>query len=173
MAKRMAEHMCYIYNKEYGVPVKIARLAQTFGPGILPGETRIFGQLARCVILKQDIILHTAGVSSGNYCYLADCLCGVITIMLKGNNGEVYNVVNEECCTTIRAMAEMVANEVAGGEVKVIIHESDAAAQAYPVPVKLKLSSQKLAGLGWRPHWNLKDMYVRMIAYIKENNVLQ
>lgn len=39
MSKRMAETICYSYFKEYGVPVKIARLAQTFGTGLLPGKT--------------------------------------------------------------------------------------------------------------------------------------
>lgn len=35
-AKRMCENLCIAYSNEYGVPVKIARLSQTFGAGILP-----------------------------------------------------------------------------------------------------------------------------------------
>ncbi|MBO6240347.1 MAG: NAD-dependent epimerase/dehydratase family protein [Butyrivibrio sp.] len=34
-SKRLCENMCVAYNSEYGVNVKIARLAQTFGAGIL------------------------------------------------------------------------------------------------------------------------------------------
>ena len=36
--------------REYGVKVKIARLAQTFSAGILPGENRVFAQFAKSVI---------------------------------------------------------------------------------------------------------------------------
>ena len=37
-SKRMCENMCVAYGTQYEVPVKIARLAQTFGAGVLPGE---------------------------------------------------------------------------------------------------------------------------------------
>lgn len=47
MGKRMAENICYSYYKEYGIPVKIARLAQTFGEGVLPGDNRVFAQFAK------------------------------------------------------------------------------------------------------------------------------
>ena len=43
-SKRMCENMCIAYMSEYNVPVRIARLAQTFGEGILPGENRVFAQ---------------------------------------------------------------------------------------------------------------------------------
>ncbi len=41
-SKRLCENMCVAYNAEYDIPVKIARLAQTFGAGILPWENRVF-----------------------------------------------------------------------------------------------------------------------------------
>ena len=46
-SKRMCENMCVAYGTQYEVPVKIARLAQTFGAGVLPGENRVFAQFAR------------------------------------------------------------------------------------------------------------------------------
>ena len=48
--------MCIAYLNEYNVPIKIARLAQTFGAGILPGENRIFAQFTRNAIKGKDII---------------------------------------------------------------------------------------------------------------------
>ena len=62
-SKRLCENMCVAYHAEYNVPVKIARLAQTFGAGILPGENRVFAQFARSAINDKDIILHTKGLS--------------------------------------------------------------------------------------------------------------
>lgn len=58
--KRMAEHYCYIYQQEYGIPVKIARLAQTFGKGIRPDDNRVYMQFARAVNEGRDIILNIA-----------------------------------------------------------------------------------------------------------------
>lgn len=89
-SKRLCENMCVAYNAEYNVPIKIARLAQTFGAGILPGENRVFAQFARSAIKGEDIILHTKGLSEGNYCYTRDCVTGLLTILLKGENAEAY-----------------------------------------------------------------------------------
>ena len=68
MGKRMAEHYCHIYYEEFQVPVKIARLAQTFGRGISLRDDRVYMQFARAVFEGRDIVLKTAGKSVGNYC---------------------------------------------------------------------------------------------------------
>ena len=42
MGKRMAENICFNYYYQYGLPVKIARLAQTFGAGVPETDNRVF-----------------------------------------------------------------------------------------------------------------------------------
>ena len=60
-SKRMCECLCNAYAAQYGLNVKSARLAQTFGAGILPTENRVFAQFARSAISGDDIVLHTTG----------------------------------------------------------------------------------------------------------------
>ena len=81
-SKRMCENMCVAYGTQYEVPVKIARLAQTFGAGVLPGENRVFAQFARSAMKGSDIVLHTEGKSEGNYCYTADAVRALLTILV-------------------------------------------------------------------------------------------
>ncbi len=50
--------MCASYHREYGVNVKIARLAQTFGAGISLKENRVFAQFANSVINGEGIVLR-------------------------------------------------------------------------------------------------------------------
>jgi nucleoside-diphosphate-sugar epimerase len=163
-SKRMCEMMCLAYNKQYGVNAMSARLAQTFGTGLLPTENRVFAQFARSVINKTDIVLHTSGASEGNYCYVRDALLGIIYVMLLGSPGEAYNVSNPRAHITIKAMAEMCANELAGGDIKVIldIPKSDTA-HGYAPETHLKLNSDKLQALGWKPSVDLKEAYERTI----------
>ena len=78
----MCENMCVAYGTQYEVPVKIARLAQTFGAGVLPGENRVFAQFARSAMKGSDIVLHTEGKSEGNYCYTADAVRALLTILV-------------------------------------------------------------------------------------------
>ena len=169
--KRMCENMCIAYFNEYGVPVKIARLAQTFGAGILPGENRIFAQFAKSVIDGKDITLHTEGKSEGNYCYTRDCMTGLLTILLKGKNGEAYNVSNPETHTNIAGMAELVAKKIAKNKIKVIYDISETNIFGYANDTKMKLNSDKLQNLGWYPSVGLEESYIRMIDDMIKNNI--
>lgn len=166
--KRMCECMCACYASEYGVPVKIARLAQTFGAGILYSENRVFAQFAKSAMNKTDIVLHTEGKSVGNYVYTADAVMAMLTLLVKGNNGEAYTIANEESNITIGNMAKMVANEIANGDIKVVFDiPEDAKTYGYAPDVKMKLSSKKMQALGWSARVGLKESYIRMMESMK------
>lgn len=159
LGKRMAEHICYCYFREYGVPVKIARLAQTFGRGVLLSDRRVFAQFAGAVKDGKDIVLHTKGRSMGNYCGIDDVMKGIMTILEYGMDGEAYNVVNEKNTMTIRQMAQLVADRVAGGRIDVTWDISEGDKHGYAPDTGLRLSSGKLEGLGWQAEQSLTDMY--------------
>lgn len=167
-SKRMCENMCIAYWSEYNIPVKIARLAQTFGAGILPGENRVFAQFARSVIERKNIVLHTEGKSEGNYIYTRDMLIGIFMILLDGANGEAYNVSNPSSHVTIADMANIVANEVANGEIKVEFDIPATNTYGYASDTKMKLNSDKLQKMGWEPKVGLIEAYNRMIAEMRE-----
>ena len=95
----------------------------------------------------------------GNYCDIDDAVMGIMTILEKGSDGEAYNVVNEENTMTIRQMAELVADRVAEGEIKVICEISDHISYGYAPDTGLRMSGKKLAELGWKPRKTLYDMY--------------
>lgn len=162
-SKRLCENMCIAYLSEYNVHVKIARLAQTFGAGILQSENRVFAQFARSVIEHKDIVLHTLGKSEGNYCYTSDTVTGLFSILLNGNDGEAYNVSNPETHTTISEMAKMVCEEIADNKIKVIYDIPKDNKFGYAADTKMKLNSDKLRSLGWKPEINLKNAYLRLI----------
>lgn len=163
LGKRMAENICYSYFKEYGVPVKIARLAQTFGEGVLPSDKRVFAQFAKAAREGSDIVLHTQGHSMGNYCGIHDAVSGIITILDKGVSGEAYNVVNEANTMTIRQMAELVAGKIAGGNIKVVYDITKENRYGYAADTALWLSGEKLMSLGWKPREDLENMYYQLI----------
>lgn len=160
--KRMCECLCASYAHEYNLPIKTARLAQTFGAGVSKNETRVFAQFARSLINNEDIILHTKGESTGNYCYTRDCVLGILYIMLRGENGSAYNVTNENTNMTIKQMAQMIAEK--SGKISVVFDiPEDALKFGYAPPVKMKLSSTKLRSLGWSSNVDMPEMYDRMI----------
>lgn len=164
--KRICENICVSYNHQFGIPVKIARLAQTFGPGISKDDNRVYAQFAKSVIEGKDLILHTKGLSEGNYVYISDAIDAILKVLKSGEDGEAYNISNEESHMQIREMAELVAENVAGGNIKVIYEIQSQ--NAYAKDTKMKMNSSKMINIGWKPQVSLYDTYIKMISYIRE-----
>ena len=115
-------------------------------------------------------MLHTDGKSSGNYCHTADAVRALLLILLRGADGEAYNITNPESSVTIREMAELVADRVCGGKISVAAEEpSDIQSRGYAPHMAARLSAKKLEELGWKPRYGLDDMYRGMMGYWRED----
>lgn len=165
--KRMAECLCAGYAKEYGVPVKVLRLTQTFGPGVNYGDERVFAEFARCAIEQKPIVLHTKGETKRNYLYTADAATAVLTTLLNGENGQAYHAANEETFCSIYEMACLVAKKCARPPIEVNIALDDGAKFGYAPVLKMNLDTEKLRKLGWHADTGLLSMYRRMIAAMR------
>ena len=165
-AKRLAENLCAAYAKEFGVDVTIARLTQTFGPGVVRGDTRVFAQFAEAVLEGRDIVLHTEGRTARCYCYIDDAISAILTLAEKGTAGEAYNVANPSTYCTICEMAEALA--AAHPPTRVVVDLTGAAGRGYAPEFRMRLSTAKLEALGWKPRTGLLEAYERLIASWRE-----
>ncbi|MBO4293503.1 MAG: NAD-dependent epimerase/dehydratase family protein [Clostridia bacterium] len=163
ISKRMCENLCVCYN----VNTKIARLTQTFGPGVEYNDERVFAQFARSAIENKDIILHTKGETKRCYLYTADAVRAIFTILLKGENGQAYNVANEDTYCSIYEMAQLVAKECANDKIKVICEVEENIQQfGYAPKLCMNLDTNKLKGLGCKENYNLVLMFQNMIKVL-------
>lgn len=164
--KRLAECLCASYLSEYDVPVKVARLGQTMGPGIDYNDGRVFAEFARCCIEGKDIVLHTEGKTTRNYCYTRDAALAILCVLLNGTNGEAYNVVNQETTISIRDMAEMLVKHYPEKNIKVV-YEIDQVNRGYNPDVIISLNTEKLKNIGFEAKTSLLESYTRMIESMK------
>lgn len=164
--KRMAECLCISYGSEYGIPVKIARLGQTFGCGVNYEDTRVFAEFARCIVEKRDIILHTAGKTIRNYCYTADAVTAIFFVLLYGERQHAYNVANRETEVSIYEMAEQMV-EVSGSEINIRIELGDISAYGYNPTARTVLDVERLEALGWQPLFSFREMLENLIKYMQ------
>ncbi len=161
--KRATECLCSAYASEYNVNVKIARLSQTFGPGVIYEDGRVFAEFVRCAIEKRDIVLHTKGNTLRTYCYTKDALSAILTILLKGEKGEAYNVTNPDTAVTIREMAEMVCKLFADSNINLKIEiPEDVGKFGYNPEMKIRLNIEKISNLGWKPTVKLEKMFLKL-----------
>ena len=95
--KKAAETMCASFHKQYGLPVKAARLAHTYGPGMMLDDGRVQADFIRDVINDRDIVVKSDGTAQRTYTYVADAVAGIFFMLLNAPEEEMaYNISNED-----------------------------------------------------------------------------
>lgn len=161
--KRMVECLCASYASEYQVPVKIARLSQTFGAGVEYSDGRVFAEFVRCAIEKKDIVLHTEGRTVRSYCYTKDAVAAMLLILLKGEAATAYNITNMDTEISIADMARLVCDTFPEAGIQVTFDmPQDVSSFGYNPEMAVALDSGRLMGLGWKPTVGLCEMFIRL-----------
>lgn len=171
-AKKMAENLCMSYAKEYDLPIKIARLTQTFGPGADYEDKRVFAEFARCAMEHKPIVLHTKGDTKRSYLYTADAVCAILIILLKGEDCNAYNAANESTYCSILEMANLVADQCSFPPIAVKVEAENPDHYGYAPTLHMNLSTHKLRELGWEPSTGLQEMFERMIEWFRQTTLI-
>ena len=101
----------------------------------------------------------------GADCYTADAVRGLLTVLLKGENANAYTVVNPATSMPIREVAKLVSDTLTDGQTKIIFDIPESAlTYGYAPDVTMRLSGDKLMGLGWQPEVDLPEMFRRLAA---------
>jgi nucleoside-diphosphate-sugar epimerase len=107
-SKRYGETLCVTFADQYGVPVRIARPFNNYGPGLRIADRRVVPDFARDVLAGRDIVLLSDGSPSRTFCYVADAVVGYIKVLVRGRSGEAYNIGVEAPEITVDELAERI-----------------------------------------------------------------
>ena len=167
-SKRAAETLCVSYGAEYGIETVIARPSHTYGPNFTESDNRVYAQFIRNVLRGEDIVMKSTGAQFRSWCYVVDCASALLFILLKGENGQAYNIADASSNISIKELAEMIAE--IGGKNVVIDMPSDAEKAGYNVVTKSIFSTDKLEGLGWSVDGSMNKKMEKTIIKQKSNN---
>lgn len=109
-SKRYGETLCVNFARQYDLPIKIARPFNNYGPGLKITDRRVLPDFARDVLAGRDIVMLSDGSPTRTFCYVADAIVGYYKILVKGRNGEAYNIGVEEPEISIVNLAERVVS---------------------------------------------------------------
>ena len=109
-AKRFGETLCVVFARHYGLPVKVARPFNNYGPGLKLDDKRVVSDFARDVLAGRDIVMLSDGTATRTFCYVADAVVGYFKVLVRGGAGEAYNVGIEEPEVTVAAFAREMAD---------------------------------------------------------------
>ena len=165
-SKRCGEALCQAYKAQRGLDVVIPRLTRSYGPSMIMDDTKAISQFIRKAIEKEDIVLKSAGTQYYSYTYVADAVSGLLTVLLKGENGEAYNIADEKSDIMLKDLAALVAG-IAGK--KVVFEFPDALeAAGYSKATKARLNGERLKGLGWSAGYDIQKGMERTIKILSE-----
>ena len=168
--KRVTETLCAAYNKQFDLPVKIARPAYIYG-ACSPDDDRVWAQFIVNAIRHEDILLKSNGAAYRSFCYVADTAAALLTILLLGEDMLPYNVSDKASDVTIRELATIVAE--ADPERGLALRFAHPADEDEPkdrpsVPTPEILDNVRLLSLGWTATVDLPEGVRRTMTIMQE-----
>ncbi len=109
-SKRYGETLCVNFARQFGLPVKMARPFNNYGPGLKITDRRVLPDFARDILAGNDIVLLSDGSPTRTFCYVADAIVGYLKILVNGRNGEPYNIGVETPEISMADLAEKTVN---------------------------------------------------------------
>lgn len=152
-SKRAAETLCVAYAEEYGADVVIARPCHTYGPYFTEDDNRVYAQFIRNLLSGENIIMKSNGQQYRSWLYVVDCVSALLTILLKGQCGEAYNVADKASNITIYQLAELLAKLESR---QIVFDLSNDSRQTTPI-TRAIFSTKKLEQLGWQALTSIAD----------------
>jgi len=146
--KRAMETLIASYIAQYNINAVIVRPCHIYGASVSPHDSRVVAQFMRFSVNKESILMKSDGSQVRSYCYITDCISGLLTVLFKGLRGEVYNISNPGSSISIRQLAEL-ASKISGTELNRVKADDDEK-KGYSKVTYAVLDSAKLESLGWK-----------------------
>jgi UDP-glucuronate decarboxylase len=161
--KRCAETLFFDYRRQHNLPIKVARIFNTYGPRMLPNDGRVISNFIVQALQGNDITIYGDGSQTRSFCYVDDLVEGLVRLMESeedvtgpinlGNPGEF----------SIKELAEKVVAMTGSGS-KIVYQPlpEDDPTQRQPDITRAKEK------LGWEPKVALDEGLPRAIEYFRK-----
>ncbi len=93
-SKRLGETLCAIFHQLHGVPTKMVRPFNVYGPGMQETDYRVLPNFASRVIAGKPLMIYGTGRQTRTFCYVTDAIVGFLKVLLNGGQGQAYNIGN-------------------------------------------------------------------------------
>jgi UDP-glucuronate decarboxylase len=148
--KRIAETLCFDYQRMHGTEIRVMRIFNTYGPRMLPNDGRVISNFIVQALQGKSLTLYGDGNQTRSFCYVDDLIEGMIRLMKANHTGPI-NIGNPSEFTILQ-LAELVRDRI-NPKLK-LIHR--------PLPQDDPLQRQPSIDmarkeLGWEPRVSLEE----------------
>jgi len=163
-SKRIGETLCTIFHELYGVPTKIVRPFNVYGPGMSERDYRVLPNFASRIVRGKPLQIYGSGRQTRTFCYVTDAMVGFVKVLLNGTPSHVYNIGNPSSEVSMLQLAN-VMSRVLDRELEVNVVEypdsypSDEPQRRCPDITKASLQ------LNYQPAVDLQEGLKRFMAW--------
>jgi UDP-glucuronate decarboxylase len=161
--KRCAETLFFDYWRQHGLPIKVVRIFNTYGPRMHPNDGRVVSGFIMQALRNQDITIFGDGEQTRSFCYVDDMVSGFVKMM--ETSPEITGPINlgNPNEMTVRELAEVIL-DLMGSRSKIVHH---------PLPTddprkRRPDISEADRVLDWRPTTPLREGLERTIPYFEQ-----
>jgi UDP-glucuronate decarboxylase len=160
--KRCAETLFFDYSRQHKLPIKVARIFNTYGPRMHPNDGRVVSNFIVSALEGEPITVYGTGSQTRSFCYVSDLIDGLVGLMASPEDfiGPV-NLGNPGEFTILELAKKVIALTGSKSEIQFKPLPSDDPAQRQP---DIGLARK---ALGWSPTVSLDDGLRRTIAYFR------
>jgi len=161
--KRCAETLFFDYHRQHKLRIKVARIFNTYGPHMHPGDGRVVSNFIVQALKGEPITIYGDGSQTRSFCYVDDLIEGFVRLMATGDHVTGPINLGNPAEFTMLELAELVI-EITGSRSK-LVH--------MPLPQddpKQRQPDIHLAGrhLDWAPKVALRDGIKATVAYFEQ-----
>ncbi|WP_119461252.1 UDP-glucuronic acid decarboxylase family protein [Rhodospirillaceae bacterium SYSU D60014] len=158
--KRCAETLFFDYHRQQNIQIRVARIFNTYGPGMNPQDGRVISNFVVQALLGEPITLFGSGNQTRSFCYVDDLIDGLIGLMAAPGTAVGPMNLGNPAEITIRGLAEKVL-ELTGSRSRIVFR---------PLPVDDPLQrcpdiTLARTMLGWEPKTGLEQGLRGTIEY--------
>jgi UDP-glucuronate decarboxylase len=106
--KRCAETLFFDYYRQHELPIKVARIFNTYGPRMHPNDGRVVSNFVLQALNGYDITVYGDGQQTRSFCYVDDLVEGLIRLMDTGDTVTGPVNLGNPTETTIGELAELI-----------------------------------------------------------------
>ena len=160
--KRCAETLFIDYHRQHALPVKVARIFNTYGPRMVPDDGRVISSFVVQALRAQPLTVYGDGSQTRSFCYIDDLVEGLIALMNSpaAVTGPV-NLGNPGEFTMIELAEKVLACTGSGSPIEYRALPADDPARRRP---DITLARELL---GWQPTVRLDEGLERTVGYFR------
>ena len=159
--KRIAETLCFDYQRIHATEIRVMRIFNTYGPRMLPDDGRVVSNFIMQALRGEPLTLYGDGLQTRSFCYVDDLIEGMLRLMNSDTTGPI-NIGNPSEFT-IRQLAELVRNSI----------QPNLPLISKPLPQDDPMQRQPIIDLAqkqldWKPRITLEDGLTRTIDWFRQ-----